>query len=146
MKRAGLGMTLLAFALASCSSKPASSPPPPAPAGKASGWEIRYSAVIALARRGSDRVKDHFDTLLDMLDEAQARANCTSRGNGGREIVNEPAVTSNITGALKAVSELHRRRPEMDLSKLQPALEKLTQSGNPVIRTEAEKTRLALQQ
>jgi hypothetical protein len=134
---------VLVLALAGCTKQPAANPGPSAPAGKASGWEIRYTAVIALARRGSDRIKDHFDTLADMLDEQQQRANCTLRTEGGQATVNEPAVTSNITGALKAIVELHRRRPEMDLSTLDPAIEKLTQSSNPVIRTEATKTKLA---
>ncbi len=109
------------------------SPAPTVPVGKSGGWEIRYTAVIALARRGSDRIKDHMDTLADMLDEQQQRGNAT-----------EPAVTGNITGTLKAITELHRRRPEMNLATLQPAIDKLEQSSNPVIRTEAARTKLAL--
>jgi hypothetical protein len=140
-------LLLLAPAVAGCS-KGASGDTalPQAPAGKSSGWEIKYTAVVALARRGSDRVKDHFDTLLDMLDESQQQANCKTKGRDGRDVVNDQAATSNVTTALKAVVELHRRRPEMDLTQLTPAIGKLTQSGNPVIRTEAEKTKLALGQ
>jgi len=141
MKFAGICWIMLAVLMAGCAKQPS---PAPAAAGKASGWDIRYTAVIALARRGSDRIKDHFDTLADMLDEPQQRANCTNRSAGGQESVDEPLVTGIITGALKAIVELHRRRPEMDLSPLTPAIDKLTQSDNPVIRTEAAKTKLAL--
>jgi hypothetical protein len=132
MKRAGLILTALAvLAVAGCAKQAA--PAPPTAGGKASGWEIRYTAIIALARRGSDKIKDHLDTLADMLDEQQQRANAT-----------EPAVAGNISGTLKAIVELHRRRPEMDLSALQPAIDKLEQSSNPVIRIEAGKTKLVL--
>ena len=47
--------------------------------------------------------------------------------------------------ALKAVTELHRQRPDMDLSSLTPAVDALTRSSNPEVRTEAEKTKLSLQ-
>jgi hypothetical protein len=144
MKRAGIRLILLALLVAGCARQPSAAPVSPGPPGKASGWDIRYTAVIALARRGSDRIKDHLDTLADMLDEPQQRANCTSRSAGGQEIVDEPLATSIITGTLKAVVELHRRRPEMDLSTLDPAIDKLKESGNPVLRTEAAKTKLAL--
>jgi hypothetical protein len=143
MKHAGICSMVLALLVAGCARQP-SAPVSPAPGGKASGWDIRYTAVIALARRGSDRIKDHLDTLADMLDEPQQRANCTSRSAGGQDSVDEALVTGIITGALKAVTELHRRRPEMDLSTLGPAIDKLTESNNPVLRTEAAKTKLAL--
>ena len=50
-----------------------------------------------------------------------------------------------LTNALKGVAELHRLRPDMDLSKLKPAVDALASgSGNPAVRAEAEQTRLAL--
>lgn len=142
------GSCILHFALlvslAGCSKGAGGNVGAPASAGKSNGWEIKYTATVALARRGSDLVKDHFETLAEMLDEEQQQANCKVRGRDGRDIVNEQAATSNVTTALKALAELHRRRPEMDLTKFNPAIEKLTQSANPVLRTEAEKARAAL--
>lgn len=138
-----LQFALIAFPLG-CSKSASTTPPPSAPS-KAGGWEIKYTATVALARRGSDLVKAHFDTLEEMLDEEQQQANCKVRGNDGREIVNEPAATSNVTTALKALVELHRRKPDLDLSKFNPAIQKLLDSKNPLLRNEAEKTRTALQ-
>jgi hypothetical protein len=114
------------------------------PVGKTTGWEIKYTATVALARRGSDLIKDRFDILKDMLDEDLQRNNCRVSGKEGAGVVNEQAATNNVTSALKAIAELHRRRPEMDLTPLTPAVDKLIQSENPVVRTEAERTRLAL--
>lgn len=119
---------------------------PPAATGKTNGWEIKYTATVALARRGSDLVKDRLDLLAEMLDEEKQLNNCRVPGQDGREIVNEPAATGNITNALKAIVELHKKKPEMDLAKLKPAIEKLTQSNNPVLRNEAERARIALEQ
>ena len=45
-----------------------------------------------------------------------------------------------------AIAELHRKKPDLDLSSLLPAIEKLTKSDNAVLRTEAERTRLVLTQ
>lgn len=138
-----LHFAILPFAVG-CSKGGSTTPPPSAPS-KAGGWEIKYTATVALARRGSDLVKGHFDTLEEMLDEEQQQANCKVRGNDGRELVNEPAATSNVTTALKALVELHRRKPDLDLSKFNPAIQKLLDSKNPLLRNEAEKTRTALQ-
>lgn len=137
-------LLLVPVLLAGCSKGPGGNAVAPASAARSSGWEIKYTATVALARRGSDLVKDHFDTLAEMLDEQQQQANCKVKGRDNQDIVNEQAATSNVTAALKALVELHRRRPEMDLSKFNPAIQKLSQSGNPVLRTEAEKTRAAL--
>jgi hypothetical protein len=135
----------LVASLLGCSKGGNAPAPPPTAPSKAGGWEIKYTATVALARRGSDLAKDHFDTLEEMLDEEQQQANCKVRNRDGREIVNEPAATSNVTTALKALIELHRRKPDLDLSKFNPAIQKLLDSKNPLLRTEAEKTRAALQ-
>jgi hypothetical protein len=119
---------------------------PPVPSGRASrpGWEIQYTAAVALARRGSDEVKNHFGVLQEMLDEQQQLINSKTKLPDGREVANEQTARSTVINALKAVAELHRRKPDMDLSELDPAIQKLTQSENPVLRNEAERTRLAL--
>jgi hypothetical protein len=118
----------------------------PTPTGRASpaGWEIRYNATVALARHGSDLVKDRFDVLDEMLDENQQLVNCRTVSKEGQEAFNQQAATGTVTNALKAIAELHRRKPDLDLTPLQPAIDKLTQSSNPVLRTEADRTRLAL--
>jgi len=126
--------------------------PPSVPHGPRSpnGFEIRYQAAVALARTGSDRVKDRLDVLAEMLDEDQQLRNFRTSIVDGREVAEKDArpdpvaARTAVESALKAIVELHRKRPEMDLSSLMPAIDKLTQSGNPALRLEAEKTKLAL--
>jgi hypothetical protein len=108
------------------------------------GWEIRYMATRALARRGSDHVKEKMDELKEMLDEEQQRQNFRTILKGGKETINEMEAFQVVSSTLKAVEELHRRRPDMDLSPLYPAIDKLAESPNPALRSEAAHTRLDL--
>ncbi len=58
---------------------------------------------------------------------------------------NDEVIGQTLTNALKAVAELHRLRPDLDLLSLRPAVDALaTGSGNSAVRAEAEATRLAL--
>ena len=111
---------------------------------KVPGLEVRFNAAAALARFGSKDAR--LDVLKDMLDENYLRSNFVLRPrNGGPDRPNEEVVGQTLTNALKAVAELHKRRPDMDLSSLKPAVDALAASGNPDLRSEAEKTKLALQ-
>ena len=110
---------------------------------KVPGLQIRFNAAVALARFGSDKAR--LDVLKDMLDDNYLRGNLVLRPrNGGAEQPNEELVGQTLINALKAVAELHKKRPDLDLSTLAPAVDALAASGNPDVRTEAEKTRLAL--
>ena len=85
------------------------------------------------------------DILKDMLDENYLRQNLVLRPRkGGPDKPNEEVVGQSLLNALKATAELHRQRPDMDLSGLTPAVDALVNSGNPDVRTEAERTKLAL--
>lgn len=108
----------------------------------APGWEIRYNATLALAQRGSSKLR--LGLLEEMLDEDQLRRNIRTKLNDGREVPNEGAVQETVIAALKAVAELHRKNPALSLTELNEPLEKLEQSPNLVVRTEAKKTRQAL--
>ena len=121
-------------------------------AGPASarGWEIRYNATAALARRGSPRVP--LDVLREMLDEEQQMRNFRVTLKGGQEVADESAARSTVLSALKATVAWHThadavRAVGADNPQLQQvflAIDKLTHSPNLVVRTEAEKTRQAL--
>lgn len=113
------------------------------------GWEVRYNAAVALARRGSDHVKDPSvrDTLLEMLNEEQQLNNFpltdekgeVKKDKEGRKIADlNGAQLASIT-ALQALGELHRRRPEFDLSAFKPSIEKLAASNRLAVSTEAKK-------
>jgi hypothetical protein len=112
---------------------------------KIPGLQIRFNAAVALARFGGKDAR--IDVLKDMLDENYLRTNLVLRPrNGGQEQPNEEVIGQTLTNALKAVAELHRLRPDANLSSLKPSIDALAGSANPDVRTEAEKTRLALRQ
>ncbi|MFL5342266.1 MAG: hypothetical protein ACJ8F7_19135 [Gemmataceae bacterium] len=115
---------------------------PPSPPG----WEVRYNATVALARRGSDKVKEEhvWDNLVEMLDEEQQFRNFRRPLKDKTEVTDEAKAWLTIITALQAVDELHRRRPELDLSGLNPSVEKLTHSRNMAVSTEAKKTQQLL--
>src|SRR5262249_1868906 len=108
------------------------------------GWETRYTATVALARRGSDLVKDRLSVFVEMLDEEQQLQNFRTKLKDGREAPNEVEAFQTLTNGLKALVELHRKRPDMDLSSLYPAVTKLTQSPNAALRNEATHAKLGL--
>jgi hypothetical protein len=107
------------------------------------GLQIRFNAAVALARMGSKAAR--LDLLQDMLDEDYLRQNLILHPRkGGADRPNEEVIGQTLLNALKALTELHRQQPDMDLSKLASAVDALTGSGNPDVRMEAEKTKLAL--
>jgi hypothetical protein len=108
------------------------------------GLRIRYKATEALARRGSEKAKSRLGILQEMLDEDKQRENFRLQLQNGREIADENLVYSTVRGALRGISEMHRRRPEIDLTSLYPAIDKLADSPIRDLRTEAQRTRLAL--
>ncbi len=109
------------------------------------GWETRYTATVALARRGSDLVKDRMEILSEMLDEDQQRRNFRTKLKDGRESTNELEAQQTVTNGLKALVELHRKRPDINLSSFQAALNKLAESSNVPLRDEALRTKLDLE-
>jgi hypothetical protein len=108
------------------------------------GWEIRYTAALALARRGSDRTEGVMGLLAEMLDQQRQMQHFRTRTNKGEEISNEAEVLQTLTNTLKAVAALHRRKPDLDLASLYPAVQNLSESSNPALRAEAERTKIEL--
>jgi hypothetical protein len=109
------------------------------------GWEVRYNAAIALARRGSpsaleDPVKE---SILQMLDEDQQMRNFRETVNG-KEVSDAGKAQLTVITAVQALAELHRRKPELDLSPFKPAIDKLSGSPNLAVSTEAKKTQMLL--
>jgi hypothetical protein len=125
-------------------SQPGNLPPEPPPGSRSGpGWEVRYNATLALARRGSTQTP--LATLAEMLDEDQQRRNARMTINQGKtEVPDEVTARSTVLAALEAVAALHRQQPDLDLGPVSDALARLEQSPNIVLRTEAIKTRSAL--
>ncbi len=101
------------------------------------GLEVRYHAALALARRGSAKVPLHL--LQQMLSEEQLAKDLRLRNKDGRDVPDREAAQATLANALKAITELHRRQPDRDLSALRPALRQLTQSPQAALRVEAER-------
>jgi hypothetical protein len=134
------------LALAGCTRPAVPAASGPAGAKSVTGWEIRDQAVLALVRRGSPHVKDPdiWDTLTDMLDEDQQLRNFRTRLSDGREVPDETAARMTVISALRAVQELHRKQPTMDLSGLKEPITKLIHSPSIPVSTEAKQAELAL--
>jgi hypothetical protein len=112
---------------------------------KKPGFRVQVNATIALARRGSPKVR--LDMLQTMLDEAELRQVFVVQAKkGGPEQPDEALVTGTVLNALKAVVELHQHRPELDLSRLKPAIDQLARDPNPAVQAEAVRAQLALGQ
>jgi hypothetical protein len=109
------------------------------------GLRIRYNAAVALARRGSNRAP--LDVLAEMLDPSEQLGQHRLRyRKDGREDADEATAYEVIQTALRAVAELHRKNPSMNLTALDSAIDALKGSDNPAVRKEAERTREALGQ
>ena len=146
MRAIGCCLLVTALAVAGCHRPAAAGPTVPSGPKSSPGWEVRYNAALALARRGSDKVKDPavWDTLLEMLDEQQQLRNFRAQLRDGLEVPDESAARVTVISALRAVTELHRKQPTMDLTELNEPIAKLAQSDNPVLSNEAKQTQLAL--
>lgn len=110
---------------------------------KNEGLGIRYQAAVALARRGSAQAP--LDVLGEMLDESvQLEKHRVRSAKDGREAPDKVATYGDMENALKAIAELHRKNPRVNLAALDTAIDKLKRSDNPAVRKEAERTREAL--
>lgn len=109
------------------------------------GWQIRYNAAIALARRGSEHVP--WKVVAEMLDEKQQFRNFSSVVADGREIPNEVNARRTILQTLEAVRDWHRKhaehkeKPSPELETVYARVDRLAQSPIVELRAQAEATR-----
>lgn len=115
------------------------------------GWEIRYNAALALARRGSTHLP--LETVREMLDEPRQMRNFRAPLDGGGSVPDEVAARRTILSALKALVEWWQKLPADDRTRIagEPAwrevrqeVDRLAESPNLVLKSEAERTRKAL--
>lgn len=132
------------------------------------GWETRYTATRVLAHRGSPRVP--VPILCEMLDEDRQMRNFRTQLPDGREVADEAAAYQELLIALKAVAEWRKNAkgwlvlplpggfvwvekgtyflpdgPDIaEMERLFHAVDKLTRSGNNVVRSRAQEVVLAL--
>jgi hypothetical protein len=112
------------------------------PVVRRKGYEVRVQATLALARRGSPRVRPAL--LKEMLDEERLGEVFRVRRPDGVEGPDQAKAVETVKNALGALAELHKKRPKMDLTSFVPLVERLTNDPNESVRTEALKARLAL--
>jgi hypothetical protein len=105
------------------------------------GWDVRYNAALALARRGSPQFDDSVvqDLFKEMLDEELQLRNFRTKLKNGQETTDAIAARTAVLGALKALDEYKTKQPKADLAALRPAIEKLTSSSTPALAQEARK-------
>ncbi len=99
--------------------------------------QIRYNAVLTLARRGSDRARDHFALIGEMLDEDRQRE-VWRTGEAGEQGAHEAGARQVVPAALQALEQLRRKNPGVDLAPLRPAIDRLAHSDNQAVRMQAK--------
>jgi hypothetical protein len=109
---------------------------------KSPGLRIRFNASVALARRGSDKVRPAI--LRQMLDEDGLGNSFTIRLEDGKEVTDEALVAATVSAALGGLAMLHETRPEKNLADFHPVLHKLEQSANKDLSAEATQTLQAI--
>jgi hypothetical protein len=110
---------------------------------KRPGFRVQANATVALARRGSPKVR--LGLLEEMLDPQMLRSMLVVQDRkNGKEQADEELIANTLVNALKATTELHQLRPEMDLSTLRPLVDRLVGNDNQAIRAEALRAQLAL--
>ena len=131
------------FGVIGCGKSPEPAPPDGSPGGVR--LEIQYNAVRALAHRGSPKIEQkHLDLLAEMLDEQKQLQNFRIQLKDGKDVPDVAEALTTVEAALKALADLHAKRPDLDLSSFNAAVEKLTQHDNKVIQQEAKRTQIAL--
>ena len=111
----------------------------------ARGWEIRYNAAAALARRGSAHTP--WPLIREMLDEPLQLRNFASLKNG-QLISHEEEAQRTVQSALAAVAEWHKTQDRAaapsipaDLQLVYDQVDRLAQDGNTLLRVQADRTR-----
>jgi hypothetical protein len=118
--------------------------PKETPICKRPGLTICFNATIAMARRGCDDVR--LGMLASMLDRTALLETFRIKKKEGKEEQDQALVDKTVEGALQAVIEYHRQRPERDLSSLYQPIEEISRRSNTALRVEAQKTLAALGQ
>jgi hypothetical protein len=110
------------------------------------GWEIRYNAAVALARRGSDNVP--WPLFREMLDEKQQMRNFRVELEGGQVAVDEVAARTALISALRALGDWHVKQRAANKTAapagLRPVYEqvdRLAESPVAELKKEAERAR-----
>jgi hypothetical protein len=115
------------------------------------GWEIRYNATLALARRGSPHLP--LDNVREMLDESQQMRNFRAPLDKGGSVPDEAAARQTILSTLDALAGWWQKLPATDRVRIdrEPALravraelDRLAESPITTLWSKAQQTRKVL--
>ena len=114
----------------------------------APGWQVRYNAAVALARRGS--LKTPWPLIREMLDEERQLRNFRAKLKSGKIVPHLEEAQIPVRSALAALLEWHKKQDRAALASIPPDLQlvydqvdRLVQSSNAVVRVQADRTRQA---
>src|ERR1019366_6964173 len=114
--------------------------PPSAP-----GYDVRYAAAAALARRGSAAVP--WPLLREMLDERQQLSNNRVRLKDGRDVYDEANARLIMVSALRSIAAWHEKQSDKkqelpaDLRDIYAMVDELAKSDYVELKVQAEKAR-----
>lgn len=109
------------------------------------GWQVRYTAVRNLARRGSTQVP--WNVFRQLLDEHRQMNNFRIKLNDGKVVADEATARQIIVSGLLALAEWHKLQDPAktpvpdDLRQVYQAVDVLAQSPILELRTQAEKAK-----
>jgi len=112
------------------------------PVDKFPGLTVRYNAAVALARRGSAKVR--LGLLQEMLDESILREKFRISTPDGKDLPDEGLVQKTVEAGMQALIELHAKKPDLDLGEFSKPLQELASNSNMAVRNEAMRTVNAL--
>jgi hypothetical protein len=112
----------------------------------APGWEIRYNAAAALARRGSPSTP--WPLIREMLDLDRQRRNFRITLKNGKETADEESAQRTVQNALAAVAQWHAKQDRAaitsapaDLQVVYDQVDRLAQGTNAPVRVHADRVR-----
>ncbi|MCI0379089.1 MAG: hypothetical protein L0215_15885 [Gemmataceae bacterium] len=107
------------------------------------GWDIRYTAASALARRGGDNVP--WDVLAEMLDENRQMRNFRVQLKNGKVVADETAARTAVISGLRAIADWHRKNPNKkktpELADVYAAVDRLAHSPIMEVKSQVENVR-----
>ena len=111
----------------------------------APGYDVRYSAATALARRGSSAVP--WPLLREMLDERQQLSNNHVRLKDGRDVYDEANARLIMVSALRAIAAWHEKQADKtqavpaELREIYGVVDELAKSEFVELKVQAKKAR-----
>jgi len=110
------------------------------------GWEIRYNAALALARRGSPHTP--WITIREMLDVERQRRNFPGKLSAGKIRSDDESALRTVHATLGVVADWHKKQGDAakvaiasELELVYAEVDRLAESDNTQIRVLADRTR-----